>query len=380
MGMRKTESRYMVKSVLHAAQILSAFQSQAEVLRLQDVVERTGFSRGMCYRFLCTLDACGFLEKVSASQYRLRSDRRLARGIRVGFACQGQHESSFSRAVLAGITQAALQAHIELVVLDNRYSSKVALRNADQLIRERVDLAIEFQTDEAVAAELANRYLAHSIPLVAIDVPHPGATYFGADNYVAGLMAGRHLGRWARKHWEGVADEILVLEQSRAGTVTQVRVRGMVEGLREALVAGNIPPIVSLEGDGQFGLALENVRKRLRASNAGRVLVAAANDPSALGSLRAFEEAGRSMQCAVVGHSAEPEAREEMRTPRTRLIGSVGYFPEKYGDGLISLALDILAHKPTPPACFVKHHLVTPENVNQFYPNDQLLHIAGSAS
>jgi ABC-type sugar transport system substrate-binding protein len=29
------------------------------------------------------------------------------------------------------------------------------------------------------------------IPMIAIDIPHPGATYFGANNYGAGLLAGR---------------------------------------------------------------------------------------------------------------------------------------------------------------------------------------------
>jgi len=43
------------------------------------------------------------------------------------------------------------------------------------------------------------------------------------------------------------------------------------------------------------------------------------------------------------------------------------------GDGLVRLALDILAQRPVPPALFIRHHLVTPENVDHFYPNDVLL-------
>ena len=92
---------------------------------------------------------------------------------------------------------AAERQWIELIVLDNRYSTKVSLRNAEQLVREEVDLVIEFQSDHAAAAEVANKFLAKNIPMIAIDVPHPGATYFGANNYEAGLIAGRHLGRWA---------------------------------------------------------------------------------------------------------------------------------------------------------------------------------------
>src|SRR4029079_8237351 len=92
-----------------------------------------------------------------------------------------------------------------------------------------------------------------------------------------------------------------------------------------------------------------------RGSKAERVLVGAANDPSALGAARAFQEAGRAATCAIVGQNAEPDARAELREPRTPLIASVGYFPEKYGDGLLRLALDILARKAGPPPVFNNH-------------------------
>jgi len=59
-----------------------------------------------------------------------------------------------------------------------------------------------------------------------------------------------------------------------------------------------------------------------------------------------------------------------MRSEQTRLIGSVAYFPERYGEALIPLALDIVQRKPTPPAIFVRHQLVTPENLARIYPDD----------
>ena len=136
---------------------------------------------------------------------------------------------------------------------------------------------------------------------------------------------------------------------------------------------------MTIDGDGQFKTSLERVRKHLRASRAGRVLVGAANDPSALGAVRAFQEAGRAGSCAIVGQNAEPDARAELREPRTPLVGSVGYFPERYGDGLIRLALDILARRPVPPAVFVKHHIITAENVDHYYPNDALLGVDSAA-
>ena len=105
---------------------------------------------------------------------------------------------------------------MDLVIVDNRYQPKTALRNAEFLVREGVHLVIEFQTDEAVAPAIAATYLEANIPLIAIDIPHPGATYFGADNYTAGLLAGRTLARWARQHWNGAGRRDPPRSRSRA--------------------------------------------------------------------------------------------------------------------------------------------------------------------
>ena len=364
---------YIVQSVVHAAEILGAFQSTGEALRLRDVVARTSLGKGMCFRLLHTLHACGLLDKVDASRFRLVSEVRRRKRHRIGYAAQGQ-DISFSREVHVSLQRAAEAEDVELIIVNNRYQPKVSLRNAEQLVRERVDLVIEFQTDEAIAPAIASKYLEAGIPLIAIDIPHPGATYFGANNYQAGLMAGRHLGQWAKTRWNGQVEEVLLIELTRAGSLVQARMSGLRAGIKETLrEAAESCPMVALDGDGQFKNALERVRRHLRASKAKRVLVGAANDASALGAARAFEEAGRAATCAIVGQNAEPDARAELREPRSPLAASIGFFPERYGDGLIRLALDILSQKQVPPAVFTRHQLITAENVDHFYPNDVLL-------
>jgi ribose transport system substrate-binding protein len=363
---------YIVESVVHASQVLRAFASAGEALRLRDIVERTGFNKGQCFRMLHTLHHCGLLEKVDVSRYRRTFEIQRQTCYRIGYASQG-HDGSFPREVHASLLRAAEHARVELIVVDNCYQAKVALRNAQQLIREKIDLAIEFQTDDAAAPAIASKYLEAGIPLIAIDIPHPGATYFGANNYQAGLLAGRYLGRWARSQWAGRVDEILLLELARAGSLVHARMSGAVAGLKESLPeAMETCRLVTLDGDGQFKVSVERVRRHLRESRAHNVLVAAANDPSALGAARAFQESGRAATCAIVGQNAEPDARAELREARTPLIASVGYFPEKYGDGVIKLALNLLSQKPVPPAVFVRHQIVTRENVDHLYPNDQL--------
>ena len=192
----------------------------------------------------------------------------------------------------------------------------------------------------------------------------------------AGLIGGRYLGRWARQQWHAEVDEIVLIALKRAGRLPQMRLTGMLVGMKEVCPALESRPVTYLDGDGVLGDSFEAMRKHLRATKSRRIVVGAINDPSALGVLRAFQEAGRTESSAIVGHNASPEGRAELRQPGTRLIGSVAYFPEKYGDEILKVALDILHRRPVPPAVFVKHQMVTPENVNHIYPNDELMGVS----
>jgi ribose transport system substrate-binding protein len=134
-----------------------------------------------------------------------------------------------------------------------------------------------------------------------------------------------------------------MLEIARAGSVPQARIRGMLAGINEVMGDPGHCRVIHLDGDGTFGRSQECMRAHLRSSKAEHTLVGAATDPSALGALRAIEEAGRLPGSVVVGQNADSEGRAE------------------------------LPHKPAPPAVFMKHQLITRQNVDNVYPNDGLL-------
>ncbi len=370
MSKKHGDAPYNVGAVTKACDILKAFQHDGELLGLREVMARSGVPKVTCYRLLRTLEASGLVEHVGTEGYRARIRLLEWRKWRLGYAGQSM-EFAFSRDVADSLRRAAEAERMTLIMLDNRYSGKTALKNVEHLIRERVDLIFEFQTDEHVAPVISTRCLEAGIPLVAIEIPHPGAVFYGVNNYAAGVMGGRWLGRWAKRHWAGNVDHLLLLELPMAGALPASRLTGVMHGVREILAGVDDRRVVRLNGNGQFGHSLEVVRRWLRMSRSERSLVAAINDPSALGAVRAFEEAGRLDYCAVLGQNASEEARAELRRPGTRLIGSVGYFPEKYGEGLISLALEILQNKPVAPAIFIKNQLITSENVNDYYPGDR---------
>jgi ribose transport system substrate-binding protein len=374
---RPPRDPYLVKSVVHSSQLLSAFRSSGEALPLREIAARSGLPKSMTFRLLYTLERCGMIEKAGENLYRSHLRPFKQRPYRLGYAAQGT-DYQFSKEVSTSLQRAAAAQGIELICVDNRYNAKIAQRNADVLVREKVDLVIEFQTDDHVAPIVAAKYRTAGIPLIALEVPHPGATYFGANNYEAGLIGGRHLGRWAKQQRCTDADEIVFIALDRAGNLPKMRLTGMLVGMKETCPQLEHCRVTSVDGNGVLGDSFEAMRRHLRVSRARRILVGAINDPSALGALRAFQEVGRTDVCAIMGQNASPEGRAELRQPDTRLIGSVAYFPEKYGDDIVALALDILHRKPVPPAVFVKHQLVTPDTVNHIYPNDQLVQMVNA--
>jgi ribose transport system substrate-binding protein len=351
--------------------LLSAFHSPGEALPLKEISARCSLPKTMVFRLLYTLEKCGMIDKVGQNLYQSCVRPWKQRLYRLGYAAQGT-DYQFSREVSESLERAATAEGIKLISVDNRYSAKTAQRNADLLVREKVDLAIEFQTDEEVAPIVAAKYRDAGIPMIAIDIPHPGATYYGANNYEAGLIGGRYLGRWVKEHWHSEVDEILLLELKRAGNLPRMRLSGLLVGINLVLPSAANCRVTYLEGDGELGPSFETVRQHLRSSNAKHVLVGAINDPSALGALRAFQEAGRAENCAVMGQNASPEGRAELRQPKTRFVGSVAYFPERYGHDLIRVSIDILSQRPVPPAVFVEHKLITPGLVDHYYPNDSV--------
>jgi ribose transport system substrate-binding protein len=370
-GKRKPEEAvpYQVESVARACRVIAILKTQGR-LPLFELAEMAGLSRPTVFRLVATLQANGLVAKGEDRRYRLADGILPGHKYKIGYIAE-TGESSFYRAVTRGLVESAARAGVDLVALDSHYSPDVALANAKRLLAENIDLAIEFQIYGQVASVISARGSSRKVPLIAIEIPHPNAIYFGVDNCQAGLTAGRYLARWAEQNWKGQVDEILLIGSSRAGSLPEARLTGSLLGIHEVLPNSTNAKVSVLDGNWRLEVSREAVRCHLETSTARKILVSTINDPSAIGALEAFKEAGRLQHCAIVGQNCSIEARLEMQRPHSRLLGSVAYFPERYGEQLVALALDILTQRiSVPRAVFIKHQLLTPSNVKQHYGRD----------
>jgi ribose transport system substrate-binding protein len=288
---------------------------------------------------------------------------------KLGFANLSE-DIPFAVDVRRGLERSARQlSNIDLVVADNNLSAARALEIADNFIAKRVDLAIEYQIDAQVGSQLMNKYQRAGIPVIAVDIPLVGATYFGVDNFHSGHLAGVALGEWVRAHWGGEIDRLLILEEPRAGALPAARIQGQLAGFQE--VAGPTPEAkrIALNSGNTSSISQAEVQRALQElPDQHRIAVICFNDDAAIGALRAAQKLQREEDLAIVGQGADRIIRDELRRPGARIIGSTAFLPERYGEKLTDLALRILRGESAPPAVFMDHVFVDAGNVDMYYP------------
>ena len=290
----------------------------------------------------------------------------------IGFANLTEDQSEFAIDVRYGLEQAAHQAgNINLIMADNRLDPEVALNVADQLVTSSVDLAIEYQINEQVGGMVSSKFNTAKIPVIAVDIPMVGATYFGVDNYRAGYMGGKALGKWIGDHWQGHVDHVIVLQYADAAPLPATRMKGQLEGLESVLVELPQDKITVVNGGttaNKFEQAVDGVFQQLNSSQ--RVAILSFNDNASIGALRAAQKYDRTENLVIVGQGADRLVRQEIRKANSPIIGATAFWPERYGEQLIEIAMRILSGDSVPPAVYIDHVFLDADNIDQHYPEE----------
>ena len=291
---------------------------------------------------------------------------------KIGFANLSE-DRPYAVEVRRGLEEAAQQTgHIDLVIGDNHYDSQVALKVADRLLAEGVDLAIEYHFDLQVGAILLDKFSQAGVPVIAVDTPMIGATFFGVDNYRSGWDGGVELGKWIKANWQGRIDKLIVLEHTSGGTLPAMRLTGQVEGLQS--VIGDIAEAdtirlddasVSHDTEKVLLLQLESL------PGARKLAVISISDNTAEAIVNAARKSGRTDHIATAAQGAGTRlVRSELRKAHSVIVAATLFRPEKYGRPLIELAQKILRGEQAPPAVYIKHVVVDRNNIGDYYPDN----------
>jgi len=295
-------------------------------------------------------------------------------GKKLGFAnifatqpfCISVENNIIEQAKLAGF------AEDDMIIMDNQYDSVIGLKNADIMLSKRPDFFIEFQADSKVNNIVAQKFTAAGIPLLAIDVPVPGAPFMGVNNWQAAVMAGKHAAKLVREEWGGwdSVDLCVLLQMPAGGEVTMLRSEGFAAALVDEFGDDAEDKIVRTDGGmGQSEQAKAAMDDVLAAHpEAEMMVITSINEQTMAGVIASLQTAGRwdAENTIIVTQGCDELGQSQIRDGLTD--GSIAYFPEKYGEYVIPAVCSILEGEPVPPYIYVENVVITQDNINEYYP------------
>jgi ribose transport system substrate-binding protein len=276
--------------------------------------------------------------------------------------------------VRASVALAARSLPLDMIYYDNDRNRTKTLANADDAIARKLDLYIQYCDDNAANAEIGKRMKAAGLPVLAVNYPVPGAPFYGADNMLAGRLAGEALAKFAGGAWPGQpVGAIIIGDLANAGDHVPERAEGIAAALKAAS-----PTVVEirLDSGGNPAQADALLRRYLAAHTSGKLLIAALDDATALMAKVSVEGANRALDTAIASqgcdrsvHGGANDKREiDPNNRGSIVIGSVAYLLDRYGYDILPLAMKMLAGEPVPPRTTTPHVLVTAANVFHVYP------------
>jgi ribose transport system substrate-binding protein len=285
----------------------------------------------------------------------------------IGFA-NLQRDIPFCALVEEGIKANADAAGIELVVADNHLDGATALANAESFINRNVDFVIEFQTDANFGATIMQKMNDAGVKVVAIDIPMPGATFFGVNNPRAGFMGGSYLGQAAIAQFgiEKVKEGYFIEgELPQSGPIPAMRTGGQVAGFLASVPGFDPSHVLKFDSKNTLDESFTQTNNLLGKIPAGvPIMGTAINDQATTGILRAVKGGGREADVVVVGLGAD---EKETLANEAAFVASVGSFPERYGNSLLPIAFSTLAGKTLPDSVLINHVMVTKQNMCNYY-------------
>ena len=263
---------------------------------------------------------------------------------------------------------------IDLVLYDNGREPAKTVANAEEAVRRKVDLYVQYGDDQAANGEVSRLLAAARIPVLAVNHPVGNAHLYAADNREAGRIAGDALGKFALTTWPGRVHAAAILGAVKdPAMAVQARIAGITDGLNRHLP--NVVPL-HLDSGGNFLEAQAQLRRFLARESGAQVLLATLDDATALAAKLAAETAGRVPDTVIVSQGCDPSVHGSTSSnkvihPNNRnsvVLGSVAYFLDRYGSEVLPLAVKMLNGEHVPPRSFTAHVLVTARNVFRIYP------------
>ena len=282
----------------------------------------------------------------------------------------GWATNPFAIPITKGIAKLAKDLGLKLIYCDAEFKPEKAISCAEILASQKPDFVIAGNWQSGAAAAIMAIFDKAKIPAASIDVSHPNAIFFGASNYASGVVGGKAAGEYAKATWDCKDVWVFMGENLEEGEAADLRLVGFADGVQEvcgALPADRIQRMRLSAGTADQAITVTTDWLTAH-PEAKHILSGTIDDERANGMAKAFVATKRDGMAVGQGCDSVGIAVVKMApASENRFLGCAAYYPEKYGDYLVSIALDVMAGKAVPQEIHMEHSFLDHDTIGTVY-------------
>lgn len=290
----------------------------------------------------------------------------------IGFN-NGSTTVDFLRQVGESMERAAKKYGVKLIVAESNFDAEKILPNVDNLLLQGADIIVDFNVNAEIGGSLVDYCGEQGVPVIGIDVAYTGATgeqgyFFGANNQMAGEVAGEGLAKAINEKWGGEVEYLLLFFNSENGALVKLRLSGMYDGM---LAAGIDLPSDKVEyidmgggGSDTTMSANQKITDWLTAHpDLHKIAVGTVNTETGQGVFSAVQAADRDSDILIATNNNGMQTLAAFELGDNSWLGGTAYYPTQYGDYIIPFALEILEGKNPDKIRTMSHEFLTRDNL-----------------
>jgi ABC-type sugar transport system substrate-binding protein len=292
----------------------------------------------------------------------------------IGFN-NGSTTVDFLRQVGESMVRAADEYGVKLLVAESNFDPEKILPNVDNLLLQGADIIVDFNVNAEIGGSLVDYCAERGVPVIGIDVLYTGVNgeqgwFFGANNQMAGEVAGKGLADAINAKWGGVVEQALFFHNNENGPTVRLRMSGMYDGMKAAGINITESQVewIEMGGGGSDTTLVANQKMTdwLTAHpNLHKIVVGTVNTETGQGVFSAVQAAGRDSDVLLATNNNGNQTIAAMEMGENSWLGGVAYYPTQYGDYIIPLCLDILAGKNPDKMQTMQHVFLTRANLDE---------------
>ncbi len=300
------------------------------------------------------------------------SDKKADDEIIIGFN-NGSTTVNFLRLVGESMEKAAADYGIKILVAESNFEAEKILPNVDNMLVQGADIIVDFNVNAEIGGSLVDYCGEQGIPVIGVDVLYTGADgaegyFFGANNQMAGEVAGGGLADAVKVNWGGEIDTFLAFFNSENGDLVRLRLSGMIDGMRNAgiKIADDQIEWIEMGGGGSDTTLTANQKMTdwLTAHpDLNKIAVGTVNCETGQGVFSAVQAAGRDSDVFLATNNNGAQTLAAFEQGENMWLGGTEYFPNRYGEYIVPMALDILAGKDVPRVLTMEHEFLTRDDI-----------------